>query len=168
MGVDVRVECENFLPSAKRFVTWAQSAAAGTAAPSLRELHGLLAELQAAACRLPSDVGEQNLTTEDGPRADQKDAALLAKRICEKLPVNAYCVVFDAINAQDREPVVETLDNDISDIYADLRDGILRYEAGRYGDALWEWQFSYWSHWGRHLTHAQTAVYSCLAFGSPV
>jgi Domain of unknown function (DUF5063) len=143
-------------------------AAADPAAPSLRELHELLAELQAAASRLPSDIGEQNITTESRQRADHKDAERLAEWVCQKLPVNAYCVVFDAIDALDRTAIMETLENDIGDIYADLLDGIRQYEAGRHGDALWAWRFSYWSHWGRHLTHAQTAVYSALALGDAI
>ena len=141
-------------------------AAESSGRPSLRELHSLLAELQVAASRLPSDIGEKNLTGEDGPSSDRREAWRLAELVCKQLPTNAYCGVFDAVDSQDREAIMMTLDDDLGDIYADLLDGILRYEAGRYGDALWEWHFSYWNHWGRHLTHAQTALYSSLAFGS--
>lgn len=168
MSIDVRVECEAFLPSAKRFLAWADQAAADADAPPLRELHALLGDLQVAASRLPTEVGERHLTVEDAPTCDHQTAWKLVQRIFRNSTVNAYCVVFDALDAADRKAVMTRLEDDVADIYADVLDGILLYELGRFGDALWAWQFTYWSHWGRHLAHAQAAVYSALALGGPI
>lgn len=70
-----------------------------------------------------------------------------------------YRVVFDPTDADDRDPVVSSLADDLTDIYRDLADGLALWEAGRQTDAAWEWQFGYWSHWGRHLVNAARMLY---------
>lgn len=77
----------------------------------------------------------------------------------------AYSVVFDALDKDDRSSIMTTIADDIGDIYADLMDGLMLH-AGRHGDAIWSWQFSYWQHWGRYAVHAQSAIYSYLAGGN--
>ncbi|MGD0967843.1 MAG: DUF5063 domain-containing protein [Candidatus Aquilonibacter sp.] len=164
--VEVKGVCDQFLPSARGFVDWVQRNASGASKPTVRELYLLLADLQMAASRLPSDIGEENLSGEDGPTAGRRDAWEMAKRICADLPFNEYSIVLNPVGPDDREAVLKNLDDDVGDIYADLLDGILLYEKGQFGDALWEWQFSYWTHWGSHLVQAQAAVHSYLADGN--
>ena len=62
--------------------------------------------------------------------------------------------------------VVAMLANDLDDIYHDLQASALRFRMGEDRDALWNWHFSYYSHWGRHLSHAQTAIWQFLSEGN--
>ena len=40
---------------------------------------------------------------------------------------------------------------DLSDIASDLKKGMLEYEEGRAGNAVFEWTFGFRSHFGRHM-----------------
>lgn len=82
------------------------------------------------------------------------------------LPFNEYCFVFNPLDESDREAILTTIEDDISGIYEDLKEGVALCDAGRYSDAIWEWRFAYYSHWGRHVAHAQAAIWQFLADGN--
>jgi hypothetical protein len=44
--------------------------------------------------------------------------------------------------------------DDIGDIYRDLRRGLYQADSGRPDEAVWEWRFSFETHWGSHVTNA--------------
>jgi hypothetical protein len=46
---------------------------------------------------------------------------------------------------------------------ADLRHGMSHYRAGRTSEALWWWQFSYFSNWGSTASATLRALQSVLA-----
>ena len=60
----------------------------------------------------------------------------------------------------DEEPVRGDLLDDLSDIAVDLRDGMKEYEAGRFGNAIFEWKFGLNNHWGWHIVNALRALHS--------
>ncbi|MCB0721076.1 MAG: DUF5063 domain-containing protein [Ignavibacteriae bacterium] len=63
------------------------------------------------------------------------------------------------------EPVSNDLILDIFEIYEDLKSEIEKYDNGDDNykqDALWELQFGYVSHWGRHMAVAQYVIYYYL------
>jgi hypothetical protein len=128
----------------------------------MQNLHELLARLQAAAALLPAvwTAGE------DSPRIRRKTAADSASNIMLKLPVKEYSFVFNPLDEKERDPVLTALGNDLEDIYKNINDGLELYDAGSYQDALWTWQSLYYVHWGRHLSHAQTAIWQYLSQGN--
>lgn len=155
-----------FADNAELYVRWFDQAVSddGTNV-SLRKLHELLGLLQAAAARLtgvaPGD--EADVDFENNP--DSVD--ILRK----KLPVDAYAVVFDPLEYDATEvnppvPVMATISDDLSDIYRDLMEGLVLFRNGQIESALWQWHFTYYSHWGRHLSHAQSAIWQYLSEGN--
>jgi Domain of unknown function (DUF5063) len=71
--------------------------------------------------------------------------------------------VFDALDTNDRVAIMKNLDNDLGDIYLDVKRALALKERLPLAEAIWQWRFDYYNHWGRHLVHAQTAIYSYLA-----
>lgn len=149
-----------FLLRAKAYFQWInRTAADDTKVANLRELHEILAHLQAAAAVIPAvePAGEV------APKFNQKIAADLASRIGPKLPANSYRAVFDPLDVSEHDAVLTSIEDDLQDMYGDLTQGRRLYDAGKYRDALWHWHFSYYTHWGRHLNHAQSAIWQYLS-----
>lgn len=124
-------------------------------------LHRLLAELQSAAAKLP-ELEPFNIIARDG----SDDHLARYRAIYEKLttlPFSKYHLVFNALDDAKPVPVTTNIQDDLADIYIDLEDGIEIANTGFENDALWTWRFSYYSHWGRHAVHAQTAIWQYLA-----
>jgi hypothetical protein len=171
-GKSARIAAGEFLPLAQRYCDWLEQAAKGPVGNSqLLDLHILLAELQAAAAGLPSKaVGDESAESVDHDNVEGVSTAKaswdLAHRAAERLPVGAYSVVFDALDESDRGAIMTTLEDDLGDIHSDLKRGMSLFKSGRFSDAVWEWSFSYWNHWGRHAVHAQTAPWAHLAAGN--
>jgi Domain of unknown function (DUF5063) len=65
-----------------------------------------------------------------------------------------------------REEFGGVLQDDLFDIYRDLRDPV---DAGvAEAEAVWEWRFSFWTHWGEHLVDALRIIHLHLsADGEP-
>ena len=131
----------------------------------MRELHIILAHLQAAAAQLPvvapDDSHEQDVENHEESESRKVQAAMRSG-----LPFSEYCFVFNPLDESDREAIVTTIQDDLGDVYRDLARGLALFDAGRHSDAIWEWRFSYFSHWGRHAVHAQAAIWQFLADGN--
>ena len=69
-----------------------------------------------------------------------------------------YWEVFDPY--VDEDPTCGDLIDDLSDIAADLRNGMKEYEAGRFGNAIFEWKFRLSNHWGQHIVDALRALHA--------
>jgi hypothetical protein len=156
----------DFAFQAEAYVRWLDRVTTSEASPvNMRDLHELLGLLQAAAARLPAVAP-----------GDEPDSELAYKRcamadVSPKLPVDAYSVVFnpleyDPLELNSPKPVIAMIADDLSDIYNDLMEGLALYRAGRIQNALWQWHFSYYAHWGRHLSHAQSAIWQYLSEGN--
>ena len=128
----------------------------------IRGLHSLLARLQAAAAALP-DVS----TNAEAPDpVDERPPYHNVVQRLAGLPLDHYAVVFDPLEQPEADPVTASLADDLADIYNDLLNGFRYFDASRVAEAVWYWRFEYYSHWGRHASHAQTALWQFLANGS--
>ncbi|MEU0051542.1 DUF5063 domain-containing protein [Streptomyces sp. NPDC006184] len=76
-------------------------------------------------------------------------------------PVDVYSEVFDPYEPR-KAPVPGRISDDLADIIADLRHGMVHYRAGRTTEALWWWQFSYFSNWGPTASAVLRALQSVL------
>jgi hypothetical protein len=65
-----------------------------------------------------------------------------------------YSEVADAHEVPTDKIVTGDLHDDLRDIYSDLKEGLLLYEAGNKNDAFWSWKNSFISHWSRHAASA--------------
>ena len=77
-----------------------------------------------------------------------------------------YWLVLNPLS-NSKEPVGELLSADLSEIWGDLKGGLLTLE--RYGEAAlddvhWDWRFSLKSHWGSHAVNALTALHSLVQY----
>jgi hypothetical protein len=155
-----------FASEAERYVRWLDRAVTDAVSTvNMRELHELLGLVQAASARLPAVAPRE----ESDHEFEYKRVS--AADIRQKLPVDAYSVVFDPfeydpLEANPPKPVMATLADDLHDIYGDLMKGLVIYRAGKPQNALWQWHFTYYAHWGRHLSHAQSAIWQYLSEGN--
>jgi hypothetical protein len=155
-----------FASNADFYVQWFDQMVSDERSPlSMRKLHETLASLQAAAARLMG-VEPDN----DADSDFDYDLAVVAV-LRGKLPVDAYSVVFnpleyDPLEINPPKPVMATIADDLSDIYRNLMEGLILYRADHVRNALWHWHFTYYTHWGRHLSHAQSAIWQYLSEGN--
>lgn len=90
------------------------------------------------------------------------DIDALRVRLADELgPVDEYVEVFDPYG--DEELVPYSLSGDLTEIAGDLVHGLRHFDAGRVGESLWWWQFTYLNHWGTHAGAALRALQSVVA-----
>jgi hypothetical protein len=105
---------------------------------------------------LPADRYEPDL----GPEPDVDE---LRERFALLLePIDVYSEVFDPYEPR-KAPVPCRISDDLADLVTDLRHGLAHYSAGRTTEAMWWWQFSYFSNWGSTASAALRALQSLVA-----
>jgi hypothetical protein len=105
---------------------------------------------------LPADRYEPDL----GPEPDVDD---LRERFAVLLePIDVYSELFDPYDPH-TAPVARRISDDLADIVTDLRHGMAHYRADRVTEAMWWWQFSYFSNWGSTASAALRALQSLVA-----
>ena len=164
-----------FAAIAERFCTALVNGDSRAPADQLRELHELLPALYAAALALPST---SVLFDDDSDRGDDDDPSIDASaqlnstsqlaglaRLAEFLGTRLhYREVFDPYSDPDDAEVIGDLLDDFSDIFRELNAGLREWHAGNPGSALWNWRFSFESHWGEHATSALRALFALCAW----
>ncbi|HVH47991.1 MAG TPA: DUF5063 domain-containing protein [Labilithrix sp.] len=74
---------------------------------------------------------------------------------------DTYWEVYDPYQQED--PVAGSLADDVLDVYHDVRKGMWFWEKNEWADAVWEWRFSFDSHWGDHAVDALRALHRACA-----
>ncbi len=72
-----------------------------------------------------------------------------------------YAELFDPY--QDTQATPFRLSDDLAAVAADLIHGLKHYEANRFSEAVWWWQYSYMNHWGTHAGAALRALHAVVA-----
>jgi hypothetical protein len=105
-----------------------------------------ISQVLLAGARLGAQVDftpESDYQPDVGPDADLDELRL---RLADLFgDVDTYSFVFDPY---DPEQVESQLSDDLSQIAADLENGLRHFALGNTAEALWWWQFSYVSSWG--------------------
>lgn len=114
-----------------------------------RDVLAATVALIGAALDLPDVEPRTDTAAVDPPGLDDESQAV--ERAASTLGVDGYWEIFDP-RALD-EPVAGSLTDDLVDVYRDVRRGLALAE-GSLSEAVWEWKFSYESHWGNHATDA--------------
>ncbi|MFG2777602.1 DUF5063 domain-containing protein [Streptomyces prunicolor] len=105
---------------------------------------------------LPDERYEPDL----GPEPDVDE---IRERFAVMLePIDVYSEVFDPYEPR-KAPVPARISDDLADVITDLRHGLAHYRAGRTTEAMWWWQFSYFSNWGSTASAALRALQSLVA-----
>ncbi|EPH46324.1 hypothetical protein STRAU_0574 [Streptomyces aurantiacus JA 4570] len=105
-------------------------------------------------------VPDERYEPDLGPEADADD---LRESLAVLLdPIDVYSEVFDPYEPR-KAPVACRISDDLADVVTDLRHGLAHYREGRTTEALWWWQFSYFSNWGSTASAALRALQSLVA-----
>src|SRR3954452_2816851 len=89
-------------------------------------------------------VPDERYEPDTGPDADVDELRENLARLLE--PIDVYSEVLDQDEPR-TAPVPARISDDLTDVITDLRHGMAHYRAGRTSEALWWWQFSYFSNW---------------------
>ena len=143
---------EAFAETARRFCSWAESPF-GEPRGEMLTARKLLAELHRAAIELP-DLGPG----EEAEAVIPAELWALVRGRFLMLPLDGYWDVFNPL--KEEAPVFNSLLDDLTDIYRNLKEGALLYTRGLVVEAVWEWRFTFEIHWGAHLTGAQRAIHA--------
>jgi hypothetical protein len=74
-----------------------------------------------------------------------------------------YSQVFDPV--ADTEAIKTTLSDDLSDIYTDLKQSLIKYDSEEEANqriAIWEWKFNMQIHWGHHVVGVLSPIHSLV------
>jgi len=144
---------EEFTTLARQFVSVVEDATADAEPGAVGLLAELIARLYAAGMRLP-----------DVEPSDAADPASLITDVHGETVRRRLGDLFGGERRQDYDFVVSEdnedsrggwLTDDLYDIWGDLKDGLLLLDAGvNEKDVIWEWRFSFWTHWGAHAVGA--------------
>jgi len=120
-----------------------------------------ISQLLLAGARLGAQVDftpTSDYQPDVGPEADLDELRLRLAQLFGG--VDTYSFVFDPY---DPEQVDSQLSDDLTQIAADLENGLRHYHLGNTAEALWWWQFSYVSSWGNLAGAVLNALLSIVA-----
>jgi hypothetical protein len=148
---------DRFVSIAAEFMAWIDRTT--TLKPNdMLALHWLLARLQIAVIELPAVTSNEKsiIAAEHDSRSHPNLLATLAARF-EVIDLDRYRTILFLLDDQS-EPLDGSLADDLTDIYRDVESGLAYAREGKYPEAVWEWRFLYFSHWGYHLAGAQACL----------
>jgi hypothetical protein len=142
-----------FAELAQGYCTWCEGQSLGSD-PELQAAHWL-ARLYAAALVLPQAQSEN----EDGlPELPEAESARARLNLAPFLGWY-YRECFDPDPLLNEAPCMGDLGDDLLDIYKDIKEGLVLFDAGDANEALWHWSFLHKIHWGRHAVGALFALH---------
>ena len=125
----------------------------------LAELASLLPRLYSTATNLPDARPEGD--EEPARESRFEDWQLIGGRLDRLLGDHDLYWAIDPTGTAEQEPIAGSLSDDLADIYLDLNDGLrLLAAGGPVADAVWEWRFAFWSHWGAHAADAIRVIHA--------
>jgi hypothetical protein len=137
------VTVQAFAAAARRFVQFVEHSETLDSEAFVRDVQPLVLDVYMGAMSL--DRGD--------PVDDAEPPASMS--------TDEWWTLFQRLQRQlaDFDSVVDgSLSDDIADVYRDLRDGLIPYDAGDAGEAVWSWRTEFEGHWGRHAAHAIYAL----------
>lgn len=153
--IEISENIKHFAGVAERYCAWAEQPG-DNPEDDMLVAQQLLAELHLAVIKL-LDIGCGEDTTHSLSLDDWK---VVLHRF-QELPIDLYWDVFDPL--EEEAPVLNSLSDDLADIYRDIKEGLILHRRELIVEAVWEWRFGFQFHWGAHLTGAQRAVHSYLS-----
>lgn len=121
----------------------------------LNQIRLLLPQLIHEAFLLPAATPDGSFGREDIP----DDISETVSQNFRSLHLAGYWDIFDPLDLEVGEPVFNSLQDDLHDIYRDLKLGLILFEKGQIQNAIWQWKFNFEIHWGAHAVGALRALY---------
>src|SRR5579871_2750040 len=156
---------EIFRQSAESFCTLVEKPRSEPKQDALEALLVALSEVYYLGLLLPQIEPSTNEWPLDDIAAREEDVRAVLSALIGR--DDLYWLVFNPQNDPQEEPVARMLSADLSEIWGDLKSGLLTLE--RHGEAAlddvhWDWRFSLKSHWGRHAVNALAALHSLVQY----
>ena len=160
-------EVRHFVQTAERFCTAIEQHSELSKIEFFELMDGLLPQLYSGARSLP----ELELEDDEEPwnwRTDE--AGRVWSTIQEQLETmlgdhDVFQDIYDPVSPGDDEPLSSRISYHLADVFTDLKDYVDLYRRGTSGairQAVWQWRFSFTSHWGLHALAALRVVHSLL------
>jgi hypothetical protein len=128
---------------------------------TMRTAAAILGGLYAAAINLPQVEHEVDDVSDGTEPGDAWEA--LYRRLGDAGVGTYYWQLDPFLGDRPGEEGVGDLADDLADIYLDLRRGFAILDAGAsINDAVWDWRFSFESHWGQHAVDALRVIHALL------
>lgn len=154
----MQVTRKQFASVAREFVVWTEAEPKSETNEATFAIR-ILARLYYAGLFLPqtecgADIEGFGVSEDEWKKAYLRFASL---------PFNYYFNFFSPADLSDIEPGTGDLADDLADIYRDLKEGLNLFDLGHEIEAVWEWKYSFQSHWGRHAASALHALHAFAA-----
>ena len=156
---------EIFRQSAESFCTLVEEPRSEPKQTALEALLVALSEIYYLGGLLPQIEPSTNEWPLDDIAAREEDVRTVLSTLMGR--DDLYWLVFNPQSNPPEEPVAGMLSADLSEIWGDLKSGLLTLE--RHGEAAlddvhWDWRFSLKSHWGSHAVNALAALHSLVQY----
>lgn len=155
----------HFAKSAQEFCSLLEKSASVSDREFVQQAAYLLATLYAAGLSLPTldnEPEEQQASIED---TSFEHTSEIERQTGQKLGKhNLYWEFFDPYDQS--SPLTNTLSDDLSDIYGDIKRGLIAYQKGTarsVSAAVWEWKFHFIIHWSDHAVDALRAIHRIVS-----
>lgn len=155
----------HFAKSAQEFCSLLEKSASVSDREFVQQAAYLLATLYAAGLSLPTldnEPEEQQASIED---TSFEHTSEIERQTGQKLGKhNLYWEFFDPYDQS--SPLTNTLSDDLSDIYRNIKPGLIAYQKGTarsVSAAVWEWKFHFIIHWSDHAVDALRAIHRIVS-----
>lgn len=155
----------HFAKSAQEFCSLLEKSASISDKEFVQQAAYLLATLYAAGLSLPTldnEPEEQQASIED---TSFEHTSEIERQTGQKLGKhNLYWEFYDPYDQSN--PLTTTLSDDLSDIYRNIKPGLIAYQKGTarsVSAAVWEWKDQFNFHWGDHAVDALRAIHRIVS-----
>ena len=144
-----------FAAAAENYCAWAEHAPASKDG-EIETAIGLLLDLMSRALVLPAADPD----AEDAQGRTQEERKVVLRRF-ETLGLHWYSTC-DPSDVGSENVMTGDLCDDLTDIWADVREGLDLYRTGRIDTASWHWSLTFRGHWSAHAAEALRVLMSKL------
>lgn len=116
------------------------------------------------ALKLPEVVPEREELLES---VEHDSWNKVRENVARRLSRDFYWAVFEPMELEQPEAVGGSLTDDLADVWRDLKPGLALLYGGDtrlVSEAVWQWRFSFETHWGQHAVSAIAALHA-LCYG---
>ena len=152
----------DFVESAEQFCTLIDHHQSSSDWEFLHKCASQLAHLYRAAVLLSLSPADNECDDIVGTEISHDQWEVLYHSLGEKL--GSHCLYWEVYDPrEDGDPVAGDLADDLADIYRDVKNGLVAYKDGQINEAVWDWRFTFSSHWGDHLVDALRAIHRIVS-----
>jgi hypothetical protein len=153
-----------FVEEARRYCRRIESGGSDNTWVFARDCLACVLRLYGAALELPAREPEAVKSLD---RIDHDDWERMMRHVGRRLARECYWEVFEPLERDRPEAICGSLSDDLADIWRDIKPGLLELDSpgeASVDDVVWQWRFSFESHWGHHAVGCIAALHA-MCFG---